>query len=85
MFGPLEMQSMEKIKEMFSVNVYGPINLTRKLVNLWKEDRSGHLVMMSSVGGAVGIPFNSTYCASKFAIEGFSESLALEYKKFGLK
>ena len=76
---------MDKIRDMFSVNVYGPINLTKKLVKLWKENRSGHLIMISSVGGVVGIPFNSTFCASKFAIEGFSESLAIEGRNFGLK
>ena len=85
MLGPLELQSMDKIREMFSINVHGPINLTKKLVASWKEQKFGHLIMISSVGGVVGVPFNSTYCASKFAIEGFAESLAMEYKNFGLK
>jgi len=85
MLGPLELQSMEKIRQMFSINVHGPINLTKKLLKSWKEQKSGHLIMISSVGGVVGVPFNSTYCASKFAIEGFAESLAIEYKNFGLK
>lgn len=84
-FGPLESQSMDKIREMFSTNVYGSINVTKKLLSLWRETRSGHLIMISSVGGVVGIPFNSTYSASKFAIEGFAESVAHEFKRFGLK
>ena len=85
LFGALETQSLDKIREMFAINVYGPINITKKLVTLWRRTKFGHLVQISSYGGVIGIPFNSTYCASKFAIEGFSESLAVECKKFGLK
>ena len=85
MFGAIEAQSMDKIRSMFATNVYGPINLTRKLVPIWKKQKSGHLIMVSSIGGVVALPFNSTYCASKFAIEGFSEALATECVQFGIK
>lgn len=85
LFGPLETQSMDKIKDLFATNVYGSINLTKKLTKSWKETKSGHLIMISSVDGLVGVPLHSSYCASKFAIEGFAESIALEGKKFGLK
>lgn len=85
MFGAIEAQSMDKIRSMFATNVYGPINLTQKLVPIWKKQKSGHLIMVSSIGGVVALPFNSTYCASKFAIEGFSEALAAECVQFGIK
>ncbi len=85
MFGPIETLSVAKTKEMFATNVYGPIRLTQKVLPLWKKNGPGHVVMVSSVGGIVGIPFNGAYCASKSALEGFSEALVLECRNYDIR
>jgi NAD(P)-dependent dehydrogenase (short-subunit alcohol dehydrogenase family) len=50
-----------------------------------REQRSGHIVNISSLGGIFGIPFSGIYSASKFAVEGLSESLRLETRRFGIR
>ena len=85
MIGPFETQSTSKVRSMFATNVYGPIYLTQKILPFWKGSKSGHVIMVTSVAGLTGFPFNSTYCASKFALEGFSESLAAECADFDIK
>eukprot|EP00794_Sanderia_malayensis_P020238 gene20238-22217_t len=85
LFGAFETQSMEAIRSMFSTNVYGPIYLTQKLLPLWKKTGGGHVVMITSIAGILGFPFNTGYSASKAALEGFSESLAAECTGFGIR
>ena len=76
---------VEKIKAVLATNVYGPINLTKKVIETWKKDTFGHIVMISCVAGLIGIPFNSVYSASKFALEGFTEAIVSEYKDKNLR
>ena len=85
-FGPLEDNSLEDIQSIFAVNCYGPILLTKKIIPHWKEHNYGHVVTISSVAGIACFPFTAIYNASKFAVEGFFESMALECTNFkGIK
>jgi len=68
----------EKIREQFDVNVFGVMNVTRALLPHFRQNRGGTIINVSSRAGLVGLPLNSLYCASKFALEGFSEALAFE-------
>ena len=77
-FGPTHVQESANIHAMFATNVYGPINLINKLVPSWKKSGSGQAVTVTSIGGLKGFPFGSVYVATKFALEGFVESLAIE-------
>lgn len=63
---------------MFATNVYGPIKLMKKLIPVWKKAGSGYAVTVSSIGGLVAFPYSSVYIATKFAIEGFIESVKME-------
>ncbi|XP_068434926.1 retinol dehydrogenase 8 isoform X2 [Clinocottus analis] len=85
MIGPLECQSIDAMKELFDTNFFGLARLVRELLPDMKRRKSGHIVVMSSVMGIQGLLFNDVYSASKFAVEGFCESLAVQAMKFNIK
>ena len=72
--GTVEMMSMEQIRASLDTNFFGAVALTRAAMPRLRESE-GRLLTISSVGGVVGQPFNESYCAAKFALEGFMESL----------
>ena len=83
--GPVELDVHEDVKAMFATNTFGPMLLTKKLLPHWKKNNSGHAIVVTSIAGMMGFAYNCSYSASKFAIEGFYEGLALECSKFNLK
>ncbi|XP_035511673.1 retinol dehydrogenase 8 [Morone saxatilis] len=85
MIGPLECQSIAAMKELFDTNFFGLARLVKELLPDMKRRQSGHIVVMSSVLGIQGLLFNDVYSASKFAVEGFCESLAVQAMKFNIK
>ncbi|MFZ6653845.1 oxidoreductase [Undibacterium sp. TJN19] len=82
--GLFEEISAAEINTQFNTNVFGSMNMVRAVLPIMRKQRRGHIFNLSSVGGIVGFSGASVYCASKFAIEGFSESLALEVAGFGI-
>jgi len=72
----LEQTSEEEIDWMMDVNFKGAVRTTKAVLPYMRKKKAGHIINISSVGGLVGQPFNELYCASKFALEGFTESLA---------
>ena len=85
LLGAFEESSVEEIERQFETNVFGLMHVTRAVLPVMRRQRSGRIFNLSSVGGVIGFPASSLYCATKFAIEGFSESLALELAQFGIK
>uniref|UniRef100_A0A673BYQ9 Zmp:0000001048 n=1 Tax=Sphaeramia orbicularis TaxID=375764 RepID=A0A673BYQ9_9TELE len=85
MIGPLECQNMSDMKELFDTNFFGLVRLVKEVLPDMKRRQSGHVVVMSSVMGIQGLLFNDVYSASKFAVEGFCESLAVQAMKFNIK
>ena len=73
--GTIENDSMDGIRAAFEVNFFGVVAMSQAAMPHLRES-GGRLVTVSSVGGIVGQPFNEAYCAAKFAVEGFMESLA---------
>lgn len=69
---------------VIDTNFFGPLNLTRALLPIFRTNRTGRIVFVSSDSAFAGEPTNAVYCASKFAIEGFAESLAYEVGYFGI-
>lgn len=83
--GLFEEVTSEASEAQFAVNVLGLFEVTRAVLPVMRKQRSGHIFNFSSVGGIQGVGFAALYCASKFAVEGFSESLAQEVEQFGIK
>ena len=73
-----EATAREKVLEQFAVNVFGLMDVTRAVLPHFRANRSGVIVNMSSGAGVFTLPMLSLYCASKFALEGFSEALSYE-------
>lgn len=84
-YGAFEETSLAEVKALFDVNVFGPWALAQAVLPHFRERRSGQLIHMSSGCGLNGMPGLSAYCASKFALEGFSEALSFEAAQFGIK
>jgi len=76
--GVFESIPRKKAREQFAVNVFGVMDVTRALLPHFRRIKSGLIINVSSRAGLVGLPMLTLYCASKFALEGFSESLACE-------
>ena len=85
LFGPLEESSLEEIKQQFEKNFFGVIRTTKAVIPTMRKQGKGTIINVSSVGGKVGLlPFLTAYHASKFAIEGFTESLRQELDDFNI-
>lgn len=74
----------EEIRRIFEVNVFGTMAVTQRVLPHLRKAKRGRIVFISSVGGKVGSVALAPYVASKFAIEGFGECIALEMKSFGI-
>jgi NAD(P)-dependent dehydrogenase (short-subunit alcohol dehydrogenase family) len=82
--GPFEEISDEQARKNFDVNVFGTFNVIRNVLPQLRKQRSGHIFNISSIGGFWGYPVSSIYAATKFAVDGFSDSIAPELKTFGI-
>jgi NAD(P)-dependent dehydrogenase (short-subunit alcohol dehydrogenase family) len=83
--GPFEGTSDAQIVDEVSTNLLGVLRTTRAFIPALREQRGGTIVTTTSIGGLATFPFNSVYHATKWAIEGFSESLAFELAPFGIR
>lgn len=83
--GTLEELSDTEVRKSFEVNVFGMLNVIRNVMPHLREQKSGHIMNISSMAGIQGyIPGWGAYCASKFAVCGLTEALAAEVKDFGI-
>jgi NAD(P)-dependent dehydrogenase (short-subunit alcohol dehydrogenase family) len=83
--GFFEELSSSQIEQQIATNLYGPMNVTRAVLPIMRKNHSGHIISISSIAGLVGTEYTSAYNASKFALEGWMESLSLEVASFGIK
>jgi short-subunit dehydrogenase len=82
--GAVEDISIEEFKSQFETNLFGVIRVTKEVLPIMRNQRAGNIINISSVGGRIGIPLNSAYISSKFALEGLSESMRYELEQFGI-
>lgn len=75
----------EAVRAMFETNVFGLVDMTKAVLPLMRKQRRGHIVNISSIGGLVGFAATGYYHATKYAVEGLSESLAIETEPLGIK
>jgi NAD(P)-dependent dehydrogenase (short-subunit alcohol dehydrogenase family) len=85
LIGALEDLSIREIQDQLDTNLLGTIRVTRQVLPLMRERKSGTIVNVTSALGRFGLPAMSGYVASKFALEGLTESLAYEVAPFGIK
>lgn len=78
LYGALEETSLAEFTEQMDTNLMGAVRMIKAVLPYMREQGSGRIVNVSSLGGRIGLPMNSAYAASKFALEGLSESLRLE-------
>jgi NAD(P)-dependent dehydrogenase (short-subunit alcohol dehydrogenase family) len=81
--GPMEFMPMERIREQFDINFFGQISVTQKFLPLIRQGK-GRIVNISSKEGILSMPLVGPYCASKFALEAFSDTLRLELKQWNI-
>jgi NAD(P)-dependent dehydrogenase (short-subunit alcohol dehydrogenase family) len=81
----VEDTGLDDFRQQIETNLFGTVILTKAAIPIMREQRGGHIIQFSSVGGRVGAPGRAAYSAAKWAVEGFSESLAREMALVGVK
>lgn len=84
-FAPFEQMSADDFKAVVDTCFYGVVYTTRAAIPVMRKQRSGHIFQVSSIGGRMAMPGNSPYHAAKWAVGGFSDSVAMEVAAFGVK
>lgn len=82
--GAIELASADEIARQMDTNFMGCVNLCQAVLPHMRRQGGGRIINISSIGGVMGLPYQGFYSASKFAIEGFSEALSAEVKRFGI-
>jgi short-subunit dehydrogenase len=83
--GPIETSPEKYIRLQMDTNFMGTVQLTREVLPIMRKQDVGMIINFSSIGGLMGLPFQAFYSASKFALEGFSEALRMEVRKYNIK
>jgi short-subunit dehydrogenase len=84
-FGSFEESDLNEVRKMVDINMWGLVDMTRAVLPAMRKQKSGHIVNVSSIGGIIAFPGVSFYHATKFAVEGMSESMSHELKPLGIK
>jgi NAD(P)-dependent dehydrogenase (short-subunit alcohol dehydrogenase family) len=82
---PFEQTSEEEFRAQIDANLFGVVNVTRAVLPVMRQQKSGHIIQVSSVGGRVGTPGLSAYQAAKWAVGGFTEVVKQEVAAIGIK
>jgi len=83
--GPWEAVPAEIVRQVFAVNLFGAIELTRAALPIMRRQQHGRIVMVSSLSALVALPADGVYAASKFALEAFAESLSYEVRRWNIR
>ena len=82
--GPVEETSLSAMQNHFTTNFFGPLSVAQQLLPVMREQQSGLIINVTSIGGYMGLPFRGFYSASKGALGIVSEALRMEVKQFGV-
>ena len=82
--GPIEETDVNSMQSHFSTNLFGPLSLIQKVLPIMRQQKSGLIINITSIGGYMGLPFRGIYSASKGALSVTSEALRMEVKRFGV-
>lgn len=84
MVGAVELSNDQEIRSIFETNVFGVLHVCRHAIPHMRLGGGGYLINVTSMAGRVGLPFRGIYCATKSAVEGFSEAMSMELKQFNI-
>ncbi len=84
-FGALETLHDAHIRQTMETNFFSAVDLTRTALPEMRKQQSGRILFVTSIAGVTGVPGESIYCASKFALEGLAEALSFEVERFGIQ
>jgi NAD(P)-dependent dehydrogenase (short-subunit alcohol dehydrogenase family) len=85
MLGSIEDSSPEEVRELFETNLLGVHHVCRNALPLLRETTGGIIINITSMGAQIALPYRGIYCASKFAVEGYTEALSLELANDGIR
>jgi NAD(P)-dependent dehydrogenase (short-subunit alcohol dehydrogenase family) len=83
--GPVELTPIDQAKAQVETNFWGVVRVVQCALPAMRAQRAGRLVLVSSIGGLIALPFQAFYSASKYALEGYAEGLAYEVGPFGIQ
>lgn len=83
--GAIEETSLDEAKAQFETNFFGIVRVVKAVLPVMRRQQAGHIINISSLAGLLGVPFHGFYSASKFALEGYSESLSHEVCGFNIR
>jgi NAD(P)-dependent dehydrogenase (short-subunit alcohol dehydrogenase family) len=83
--GSIEDMNLAEFREQVETNLFGVIHVTKAVIPWMREQRAGHIIQVSSIGGRIGPPGRGAYSTAKWGVEGFSEVLAKEVGPLGIK
>lgn len=81
----LYLVAKQEIEKIFATNVFGVLEVSRLMIKEFKKQNSGIIISVTSIGGLVAMSLNTVYHASKYAVEGFMQSLLYEMENFNIK
>jgi len=84
MVGSVEDSTPDEMKMQFETNYYGPVRVMQALLPHMREQKEGHIINISSLAGLFGLPYRGVYSASKFALNGLTESMRMELLRYGV-
>lgn len=85
LYGPFEASTTEQIAKQFNTNVFGLMEVTRAMLPVFRAQKDGVLINVTSMGGRIGFPLYTLYNSTKWAVEGFSEALQYELKALNIR
>ncbi|MEM9906247.1 MAG: SDR family oxidoreductase, partial [Cyanobacteria bacterium P01_D01_bin.44] len=85
LMGPLEGVTPEQLEHQFQTNVFGLVSTIQTVLPIFRQQRSGNIINVASIGGRLAFPLASSYHATKWAVEGLSEALRYELRRFNIQ
>ena len=85
MLGAIEDSTSEELRELFETNLIGVHHVCKNAVALLRESGGGYIINITSMAAQTSLPYRGIYCASKFAVEGYSEALSMEVASDGIR
>jgi NAD(P)-dependent dehydrogenase (short-subunit alcohol dehydrogenase family) len=83
--GAAEESSAEQVQQLFDINFFGAVRMTNAVLPMMRTRHQGCIIVLSSAGGIASVPFSAYYCATKHALEAYSEALRLELERFQVR